>query len=213
MITDENDKIIDFEEKPAHPRSTLASMGIYIFSWPRLRELLVADMDDPNSDHDFGKNIIPTMLKDKRKLVAYTYNGYWKDVGTIASLHQANMDLLLSGDPEINIYTVQGKNKILSEDIHGTPQFIGKTAKVKDSLINQGSIILGEVNHSVISGDVIIEEGAKVTNSVVMNGAFIDCNAEVTDAIIGPNTLIEKGEKVNVEKDGIALIVNEKAGR
>ena len=123
------------------------------------------------------------------------------------------MDLLLSGDPEINIYTVQGKNKILSEDIHGTPQFIGKTAKVKDSLINQGSIILGEVNHSVISGDVVIEEGAKVTNSVVMNGAFIDCNAEVTDAIIGPNTLIEKGEKVNVEKDGIALIVNEKAGR
>ena len=134
-------------------------------------------------------------------------------LATVASLHAANMDLLLSGDPDINIYTVQGNNKILSEDIHGTPQFIGKTAKVKDSLINQGSIILGEVDHSVISGDVVIEEGAKVTNSVVMNGAFIDQNAVVTDAIIGPNTLIEKGEKVNVEKDGIALVVNEKAGK
>ena len=213
LVTDENDNITNFVEKPKKPISNLASMGIYIFTYSTLRDYLIKDHKLEDSDHDFGKNIIPTMLKDKRKLVAYTYNGYWKDVGTIASLHQANMDLLLSGDPEINIYTVQGKNKILSEDIHGTPQFIGKTAKVKDSLINQGSIILGEVYHSVISGDVVIEEGAKVTNSVVMNGAFIDAGAEVTDAIIGPNTLIEKGEKVNAEKDGIALIVNEKAGR
>ncbi|MBR5750031.1 MAG: glucose-1-phosphate adenylyltransferase [Bacilli bacterium] len=213
LVTDKEDNIVQFVEKPKKPVSNLASMGIYIFTYSVLRDYLIKDHALEDSDHDFGKNIIPTMLKNKKKLVAYTYDGYWKDVGTIASLHQANMDLLLSGDPDINIYTVQGKNKILSEDIHGTPQFIGKTAKVKDSLINQGSIILGEVDHSVISGDVVIEEGAKVTNSVVMNGAFIDCNAVVTDAIIGPNTLIEKGEKVNVEKDGIALVVNEKAGK
>ncbi len=213
LVTDENDNITDFQEKPKKPVSNLASMGIYIFPYKVLRAELVADHKDPDSDHDFGKNIMPKMMKDGKKMVAYTYQGYWKDVGTVTSLHEANMDLLLSGDPTTNLYTVQGSNKIYSEDANSTPQYIGPRAEVKDSLVNQGATILGSIEHCVVSGEVVVEEGASCKNTVIMNGAHIERGARVEDAIIGPDTLVGKNEDINLENDGIVLYVNGKAGK
>jgi glucose-1-phosphate adenylyltransferase len=213
LVTDKDDNITDFQEKPKKPISNLASMGIYIFTYKTLRAELIADAKDPNSEHDFGKNIIPKMMAEKKKMVAYTYHGYWKDVGTIASLHQANMDLLMSGDASTNLYTVQGDHKIYSEDTHSTPQYIGKNAKVKDSLINQGAIVKGSVDHCVISGETLIDEGATCVNAVIMNGAVIKSGAFVYDAIVGPDSLVDTNEKVNPERDGIALVVNGKAAQ
>lgn len=213
LVTDEKDNIVQFVEKPKKPISNLASMGIYIFTYKTLRDYLIKDHKDEDSDHDFGKNIIPNMLGDGKKMVAYTYNGYWKDVGTISSLHEANMDLLMSGDPAIDFYKVQGNNRILSEDQPNTPQYIGPKAKVKDSLINQGAIIRGEVEHCVISGNAYVEEDAVVKNAVIMAGARIRKGAKVTDAIIGPDTLIDENEIVKGEPADIALVVNGKAGK
>ena len=212
LETDEDGVITAFKEKPKVPKSNLASMGIYIFTYKVLRAALLADHKKEGSSHDFGKDIIPTMLSEKRKLSVYLYEGYWKDVGTVASLHQANMDLLMSAGTT-NLYTVQGDNRIYSEDAHSTPQYIGANASVSDSLINQGAQILGKVRHSVISGDTLVEEGASVVNSVVMNGAVIRKGASVYDAIVGPDTLVDYNEKVNGERDGIALVVNGKAAR
>jgi len=213
LVTDKNDNITDFQEKPKKPISNLASMGIYIFPYKVLRAELIADAKDPASEHDFGKNIIPKMMAEKKKMVAYTYHGYWKDVGTVASLHQANMDLLITGDSTTNLYTVQGDNRIYSEDTHSSPQYIGPKAKLTDSLINQGAVVLGEVDHCVVSGETLIEEGASCKNSVIMNGAIIRKGALVEDSIIGPDTLIDTDEKVNLEHDGIALVVNGKAAQ
>lgn len=205
LETDDESNITAFKEKPKVPKSNLASMGIYIFNYKILRSMLVEDAKNENSDHDFGKNIIPTMLEKGKKLVAYTFKGYWKDVGTISSLHQANMDLLLSGDPSINLFSVQANQRIYSEDTHATPQYIGSKAVVKDCLINQGAIILGEVDHCVISSQVEVEEGAKVVNSVLMQGVNIKKGAVVENAIIGPNSEIEENEQLNVGNKDIAL--------
>ncbi|MCQ2742621.1 MAG: glucose-1-phosphate adenylyltransferase [Bacilli bacterium] len=206
LTADKEDNIVSFAEKPKNPTSNLASMGIYIFTYKTLRAMLKADAKDENSDHDFGKNIIPTMLASKKKMVAYTFRGYWKDVGTISSLHEANMDLLLSGDPNTNLYTVQGNHKIYTQDTNSAPQYIGKNASVKDSLITQGATILGSIKKCVVSGEVVVEEGAYCENTVLMTGAHVCKNAKVYDAIVGPETTIEEGEVVNEEKDGIALI-------
>lgn len=213
LVTDDDDKIVDFQEKPKNPTSNLASMGIYIFNYKALRAELKADAKDEKSIHDFGKNIIPTMLAEKKRLYAYTYHGYWKDVGTIASLHQANMDLLLSGEDSTNLYTVQGDYKIYSEDTHSAPQYIGKKAAVKDSLVNQGATILGSIDHCVVSSEVIVEEGAQCFNSVLMHGSIIKKNAKVYDAMIAPGSLVEEGQVVNQERTEIALIANGKAGQ
>ncbi|HBN00789.1 MAG TPA: glucose-1-phosphate adenylyltransferase, partial [Firmicutes bacterium] len=176
LVTDQNDNITQFQEKPKKPVSNLASMGIYIFTYKVLRDYLIRDAKE-DTEHDFGKNIIPDMMEDKRKLIAYTYHGYWKDVGTIASLHEANMDLLCNDKTGEDIYSIFGKNRILSEDMHSAPQFIGPKADVKDSLINQGAQIYGKVNHCVISGNVLIEEGANCYNDVIMPGAVIQKGA------------------------------------
>ncbi len=212
LVTDQNDNITQFQEKPKKPVSNLASMGIYIFTYKVLRDYLIRDAKE-DTEHDFGKNIIPDMMEDKRKLIAYTYHGYWKDVGTIASLHEANMDLLCNDKTGEDIYSIFGKNRILSEDMHSAPQFIGPKADVKDSLINQGAQIYGKVNHCVISGNVLIEEGANCYNDVIMPGAVIQKGAHVENAIIGPDTLIETNSKVNVGGEEIELIVNKKAAR
>ena len=212
LVTDSNDNITQFQEKPKKPVSNLASMGIYIFTYKVLRDYLIRDAKE-DTEHDFGKNIIPDMMADKRKLIAYTYHGYWKDVGTISSLHEANMDLLRNDKTGEDIYSIFGKNKILSEDANSAPQFIGPKADVKDSLINQGAQIYGKVNHCVISGDVLIEEGAICYNDVIMPGAVIQKGARVENAIIGPDTLIEADSKVNVGGTDIDLIVNKKAAR
>lgn len=205
LETDSDSNITAFKEKPKVPKSNLASMGIYIFNYKILRSMLIEDAKDENSDHDFGKNIIPKMLEKGKKLVAYTFKGYWKDVGTISSLHQANMDLLLSGDPSINLFTVQANHRIYSEDTHATPQYIGEKAVVKDSLINQGAIIKGSVDHCVISSQVEVEEGASVINSVLMQGVSIKKGARVENAIVGPNSEIEENEQLNVGSSDIAL--------
>lgn len=204
----ELDAVKKFREKPKNPTSNLASMGIYVFRYKTLRSYLMADAKDESSGHDFGHNIIPKMLKDGKKMFAYRYRGYWQDVGTIASLHKANMDLLLTGDPSTNLYTVIKANKIYSEDTHVTPQFIGPEAKIKDSLVNQGATILGSVKHCVISSDVIVEEGAVVVNSVLMNGAVIHKGAKIYDAVIGPYSQIEPNSKINASREGIVLLAN-----
>ena len=213
LTTDAKNRIVDFKEKPKKPTSNLASMGIYIFTYKTLRSMLMADAKDETSEHDFGKNIIPTMLAEKRKLMAYTYQGYWKDVGTVASLHEANMDLLLTPDRPTNLYTVQGDNKIYSEDPHSLPQYIGPNAKVSNCLINQGATVLGSATHSVISGEVLIEEGAEVTNSVIMSGAVIRSGAKVFDAIVGPDSLVDNNEIINEGREEIVLVANGKAAR
>jgi len=213
LVTDNQDNIVDFQEKPKNPTSNLASMGIYIFTYKVLKAELKADAKDPTSEHDFGKNIIPNMMKEKKKLVAFTYHGYWKDVGTIPSLHEANMDLLLSGDSSTNLYTVQGDHKIYSEDTNSVPQYIGKKAKIRDSLINQGAVVLGSLDHCVVSGEVTVEEGAVCVNTVLMHGVVVKKNARVYDALVGPGSHIKEGEVVNETRQGIALVANAKGDR
>ena len=203
--TDERNFIVGFKEKPKQPKGTLASMGIYIFTYASLKKYLKADFGKEKSDHDFGKDIIPSMIARQKRLLAYRYAGYWKDVGTIASLHQANMDLLLSGDPEIDLYSIQGSAHIYSEDNHCTPQYIGPNAVVRDCLINQGAVVKGTVDHCVISSDVTVDEGAECYNTVLMNGCHVRAGAKVYDCLVAPNEIVRKGEEVNATRDGIAL--------
>lgn len=208
LTVNEQDEVVEFKEKPKEPKSNLASMGIYIFNYKTLRNALITDSKIANSSHDFGKDIIPNLLSAGRNIVVYRYNGYWRDVGTIDSLHAANMDLLLNGDPNVNLYTVFQNNRIYSEDNHARPQYIARDAEVDNCLINQGAQIYGSVSRCVISSDVEVEEGAKVENSVLMNGARIGRNARVYDAVIGPYSTVEENAIVNEEKEGIALIAN-----
>ena len=156
MAVDKKDRIVEFQEKPKVPKSNLASMGVYVFSWKVLREYLVNDENNPNSDHDFGKNIIPQMLADKRKLQAYRFSGYWRDVGTLASLHEANMDIALD-KMELDLYAENQDNRVYTEDVYSVPQYIGKQGKITRSIANQGAIILGDVDSCVISSGALIE--------------------------------------------------------
>ena len=205
MITNEKDEIINFQEKPKKPLSNLASMGIYIFKWSVLREYLIADKNNPDSDHDFGKNIIPTMLKDKKKLQVHRFSGYWRDVGTLSSLHEANMDIALDGR-QFDLYDGDRSTLIYTEDTYSVPQYIGPTGKIKSSIANQGAIILGSVDTCVISNEVLIEEGAVCERCVIMNGAKIKKNAKVRNAIIGPEAVIKAGSEINLTGDEIVLI-------
>ena len=205
LEVDKDGMVTAFKEKPKNPKSNLASMGIYIFTYKALRSMLTADAKDPESDHDFGKNIIPGMLEAGRRIAVHRFIGYWRDVGTLSSLHEANMDLLLSGDPGTNIYTVQGNLHIYSEDTLDYPQYLGPRANVSDCLINQGATILGSVNHCVISSGVVVEEGAECHNAVIMERAIIKKGAKIYDCVIAPDTVVEGDVRVNEEKDGIVL--------
>ena len=204
MNTDDKGYIYEFEEKPEKPKSTLASMGIYIFSYKELRKYLIADAADENSKHDFGMNIIPAMLADKKKLYAWTFDGYWKDVGTVESLWQANMDLL--DDKELDLYNIKKDWKIYSEDTLGKPQLIGKDASVKKSLVTQGCVVNGEVEGSVLFNNVNVGEGAKVIDSVLMPGVLIEEGAVVKKAIIDEGIVIKAGTVVNDEAKEVALV-------
>lgn len=204
MNTDDKGYIYEFEEKPEKPKSTLASMGIYIFSYKELRKYLIADAADENSKHDFGLNIIPAMLADKKKLYAWTFDGYWKDVGTVESLWQANMDLL--DDKELDLYNIKKDWKIYSEDTLGKPQLIGKDASVKNSLVTQGCVVNGEVEGSVLFNNVNVGEGAKVIDSVLMPGVLIEEGAVVKKAIIDEGVVIKAGIVVNDEAKEVALV-------
>ena len=210
LEVDEDDNITKFVEKPKEPKSNLASMGVYIFTYKSLRQALIEDSKDPNSEHDFGKNIIPNMLGKKQKLVAFRFKGYWRDVGTIDSLHQASMELLPSNRTKDTI-RFDTFPTIFSEDTNSMPQYIGKDAIVEDCLINQGARIYGDVKHSVISNEVVVENGAKVINSVLMPGVKVKKGAIVENAILGPNTIIKEKEKINVGTEKIVLLDYERS--
>ena len=210
MNTDESGRIVEFEEKPEHPKSNLASMGIYIFTWKLLRKMLMADIKNPDSNHDFGKDIIPTMLNDGKTLYAYKFKGYWKDVGTIDSLWEANMDLLSSkneldlGDPSWKIYT---------EDVTALPQYISAEADVKNAYITQGCAIQGEVKHSGLFTGVKVGVGAKVIDSVLMPGAIVEDGAVVQRALVAGGIRIGKGAVVGDSgSENIALIAKRVKG-
>lgn len=202
MNTDETGRIVEFEEKPEHPKSNLASMGIYIFNWKLLRKTLLADMKNADSSHDFGKDIIPALLNDEKKLCAYKYKGYWKDVGTIDSLWEANMDLLDKNnaldlnDPAWKIYT---------EDVTALPQYIGADAVVDRALITQGCVVNGKVKNSVLFTGAKVAEGAQVIDSVLMPGAEVAEGAVVTRTLvadgvkIGKNAVVGSADSKNIE--------------
>ncbi|MDO4811254.1 MAG: glucose-1-phosphate adenylyltransferase [Eubacteriales bacterium] len=189
MNVDENDNITEFEEKPKEPKSNLASMGIYIFSWRKLRQYLIADEADPDSANDFGKNVIPAMLRAGEKMVVYRFDGYWKDVGTLDSLWDANMDMLLPGS---GLNLLDRKWPIYSRTPSCPPAFIGADADVGNSVVAKGCTILGEVKNTVLSYDTTVGEGASVSYSVVMPGAVIEDGAKVRYAIVGENCRIGK---------------------
>lgn len=210
MNTDDTGRIVEFEEKPENPKSNLASMGIYIFNWKLLRKLLLGDMKNADSSHDFGKDIIPELLADGKKLVAYKYSGYWKDVGTIDSLWEANMDLLdKNNELDLNDRTW----KIYTEDVTALPQYLGPDADVKHAFITQGCIVQGEVKNSVLFTGVKVHTGAKVIDSVLMPGVEVEEGAVVTRALVADNIKIGKDAVVGSAKsENIELVAKNVKG-
>ena len=197
MNTDDENRIIEFEEKPEHPKSNLASMGIYIFNWKLLRKKLVADMKDPDSNHDFGKDIIPTLLNDGKKLYAYKFKGYWKDVGTIDSLWEANMDLI-GENPKFNLRDRSWR--IFSRNYSDPPHFIGDYAKISNSLITEGCNIEGIVENSVLSSGVKVSRGAYIKDSVIMKNVTIGEGTTINYSIIDSDTEIGAGSVIGRTK-------------
>ncbi len=210
MNTDEAGRIIDFEEKPEHPKSNLASMGIYIFNWKALRKMLVADMKDPDSKHDFGKDIIPHLLNEGKTLYAYKFKGYWKDVGTIDSLWEANMDLLdTNNELDLNDPTW----KIYTEDVTTLPHYIGTNAQIKRAFITQGCVIEGEVRNSVLFTGAEVGEGAKIIDSVLMPGVKVEAGAVVTRALVADGVKIGKEAVVgSADSEHIELVAKRVKG-
>ena len=207
MAVDKTDRITEFQEKPKQPKSNLASMGVYVFTWKVLRKYLVEDAANPKSEHDFGNNIIPKMLNDGLKMQAYRFKGYWRDVGTLASLHQANMDIALD-DRMLDLYEADRTTRIYTQDTYSVPQYIGPEGSISRSIANQGAIILGKCDSCVISSDAVIEEGAVCTRCVIMRGARVKIGAKVNNAIIAPDVVIEAGEEINLNSDEVVLISN-----
>ena len=198
MITNDEGDIVDFEEKPKHPRSTLASMGIYIFTWSKLKKYLIENENNEAEDKDFGKAIIPNMMKAGEKLVAYAFDGYWKDVGTLDSLWEANMDLL---NPNIPIDLYDPDWKMYSRNPVLPPQYIGENAVVENSMITDGCDVEGTVDFSVIFEGVKIEPGATVTDSIIMPGSVIKSGAVVEYAIIGENCVVGEGAQIGARPE------------
>lgn len=210
MNTHEDGSIYEFEEKPAEPKSNLASMGIYIFSWKTLRKLLLADIKNPDSHHDFGKDIIPVMLGEGKSLYAYQFKGYWKDVGTIDSLWEANMDLLRpNNELDLNDRTW----KIYTEDVTALPQYISANAVVKNAFITQGCVVEGEIKNSVLFTGVKVGAGAKVIDSVLMPGAVVEEGAVVTRALVANGVQIGKQAVVgSADSEHIELVAKRVKG-
>ena len=194
LNTNSDNSIYEFEEKPKQPKSTNASMGIYCFNWSVLREALIADEDDPNSDKDFGKNIIPSLLNAGHKMMAYNFDGYWKDVGTIASLWEANMELL-GKEPEFNLRGGENEKIYSRNDAHPS-SYIDEDAKIVNALVAEGCEVYGTIKHSVISVGCTIGEGALVEDSVVMPGVVIESGAIVRHAILGEDSKVCKNAVV-----------------
>lgn len=200
MTCDEEGRIVDFTEKPKEPKSTLASMGIYVFSWEKLRKYLIENENANTGSKDFGKDIIPAMLANDERLFAYEFEGYWKDVGTLDSLWEANMDLLSPSVP-LNLYDPNWK--VYSRHNNMPPQYIGKNAHVENSMITEGSVVDGTVDFSIISSGVTIEEGASVKYSIVMPGTTIKKNAVVEYAVIGENCVVESDAMIGMNPESV----------
>ncbi len=203
MNIDEQDHITEFEEKPKHPKSNLASMGVYIFTWKILKQYLLADEQDPNSKNDFGKNIIPKMLGDGCAMIAYRFTDYWKDVGTIESLWEANMDLL-KVPPEFDLtdkrWSIYARSPVMY------PHYIGEEAVAERCLIAEGCEIYGEVHGSVLFAGVTVEKGALIEDSVIMPGTKVSAGAVIRRAIVSENCIIQGGCHVGEAEGAIALV-------
>lgn len=211
MILNDDNSISEFEEKPKNPRSNKASMGVYIFTWSKLRQYLIDDENNPNSSNDFGKDVIPAMHKAGERMFAYLFDGYWKDVGTIDSLWEANLDLL---NPKVDLDLSDNSWKIYSRTPTTPPQYIAATADIQNSMVSEGSRVFGEVDYSILFHDVTVEEGAKVRYSIVMPGAVIKKGADVEYAIIAEDAVIGENAKVgscpedivNRDEWGVAVV-------
>lgn len=210
MNTDDTGRIVEFEEKPEHPKSNLASMGIYIFNWKLLRKMLIADMKNPDSNHDFGKDIIPDLLNDGKNLYAYKFKGYWKDVGTIDSLWEANMDLLdANNELDLNDATW----KIYTEDVTTLPHYVGPSADIKRAFITQGCIIDGEIKNSVLFTGAKVGSGAKIIDSVLMPGVTVEEGAIVQRALVADGVKIGKQAVVgSADSEHIELVAKRVKG-
>ena len=210
LNTDDNLRIVEFLEKPEHPVSTKASMGIYIFNWKVLKEYLIRDEENPESEKDFGKNIIPMLLEEDRRIYAYPFAGYWKDVGTIESLWEANMDLIKRKED----FNISDKTwKIYYRHEGRLPQYIGESAEVTESMISDGTIVLGKVHESIVSSGVSIAQNSKVLGSIIMQNAVIEVGATVVNSIIAEGTVVKSGvtvghEEIELGKDMITVIGN-----
>ena len=209
MNTNNDNSIAEFEEKPKRPKNNLASMGVYVFDWPLLKKYLGDDDEDKSSSHDFGKNIIPQMLKDKHKLFAYPFRGYWKDVGTVESLWEANMDLIVD-NPPFNLHEQDWR--IYSVNPTQPPHFIAAGGKVSCSLISEGCQIGGTVEHSVLFPGITVGEGTVIKHSVIMPGVIIGANCRIERTIIGNEAVLEDGCEVGCQEEGTDItVVGEKA--
>ena len=210
LNTDDDLRIVEFLEKPEHPVSTKASMGIYIFNWKVLKEYLIRDEENPESEKDFGKNIIPMLLEEDRRIYAFPFAGYWKDVGTIESLWEANMDLIKRKED----FNISDKTwKIYYRHEGRLPQYIGESAEVTDSMISDGTIVLGKVHESIVSSGVSIAQNSKVLGSIIMQNAVIEEGATVVNSIIAEGTVVKNGvtvghEEIELGKDMITVIGN-----
>jgi glucose-1-phosphate adenylyltransferase len=193
MNTDDELRVVEFEEKPTHPKNNLASMGVYVFKWQTLRRYLREDTQDPESSNDFGKNIIPAMLAGGEKVHAYEYGGYWKDVGTIESLWAANMELL-SVSPPFNLY--DDPWRIFSQNLNDPPQYIDRMAMVRNSIICEGCRIYGTVEHSILSSGVVVEEGAEVRGSIIMADTRVCRGSKVLMSIVDEEAVLEENSVV-----------------
>ena len=210
LNTDDDLRIVEFLEKPEHPISTKASMGIYIFNWKVLKEYLIRDEENPESEKDFGKNIIPMLLEEDRRIYAFPFAGYWKDVGTIESLWEANMDLIKRKED----FNISDKTwKIYYRHEGRLPQYIGESAEVTESMISDGTIVLGKVHESIVSSGVSIAQNSKVLGSIIMQNAVIEEGATVVNSIIAEGTVVKSGvtvghEEIELGKDMITVIGN-----
>lgn len=204
MNTDEDGKIVEFEEKPENPKSNLASMGIYVFNWKVLRKELIKDYKDKDSTNDFGHDIIPKMLDQGSPLYVYKFVGYWKDVGTVRSFWQANLDLI---DPENELGIYDDNWKIYTKSLNLPPHRVGKNAVLTDTLVNEACIINGKVNHSVLFSEVEIEDGAEVYNSVLLNGVKVKSGARIYNAVVAENMEISKD--IGKENDDKVYLVSD----
>lgn len=206
LNTDEQNAIVKFDEKPENPKNNLASMGIYMFNWTDLRKYLIKDSEDPDTDHDFGKNILPNMLNDGKKMFAWKYNGYWKDVGTVRSFWESNMDLL-DENSTLNLYDRNWR--IFTRAKNLPPQFIGRGSIVRNSLINEGCIVSGELNNSILFADVVVEPGAVINNSVVLSGCVVKKDSIINNAVILENMIVEEGMEIGSVDNGNIYIFSE----